>query len=347
MPTCGTQVILCDVPIRFDTYRGCSHGCEYCFAARKTDMDRVECAEGPSDLRAWIGGKRELATCWCDGQLPIHWGGLSDPFQPCEQIHQRSLKCLRVFADSKYPVVFSTKGAIVASPEYLEVLRNCSAVAQVSLVAPSYNAKEPGAPPYAERIRMVAKLASACERVIARIQPLFINAVASVCEQTLPQLRDTGCFGVTVEGYKSVTAQAGMVRLGGDHVYPLHVIRPALEDIRESAHRHGLRFYAAENRLRSMGDSLTCCGCDDLAGFEANRCNLNHLFYGGYATTPQQEKSGTGDVFAAIPQDAGSHQMCRPVPFARLMEEMAKVRPLREMMGVEQVAEQMGLFAPP
>ena len=27
---CGSQIILCNLPVRFDTYRGCSHGCIYC-----------------------------------------------------------------------------------------------------------------------------------------------------------------------------------------------------------------------------------------------------------------------------------------------------------------------------
>ena len=29
---CGSQIILCNLPVRFDTYRGCSHGCRYCYA---------------------------------------------------------------------------------------------------------------------------------------------------------------------------------------------------------------------------------------------------------------------------------------------------------------------------
>lgn len=32
---CGSQIILCNLPVRFDTYRGCSHGCRYCFAQKK------------------------------------------------------------------------------------------------------------------------------------------------------------------------------------------------------------------------------------------------------------------------------------------------------------------------
>lgn len=29
---CGSQAVLCEYPIRFDTFTGCSHGCKYCYA---------------------------------------------------------------------------------------------------------------------------------------------------------------------------------------------------------------------------------------------------------------------------------------------------------------------------
>lgn len=38
MPEYGSQIVLCDLPIRFDTYKGCSHNCKYCFVQRKKDM---------------------------------------------------------------------------------------------------------------------------------------------------------------------------------------------------------------------------------------------------------------------------------------------------------------------
>ena len=38
MPNCGSQIILCHLPIRFDTYEGCSHLCSYCFVQRKADV---------------------------------------------------------------------------------------------------------------------------------------------------------------------------------------------------------------------------------------------------------------------------------------------------------------------
>lgn len=39
---CGSQVVLCEYPIRLDTYEGCSHDCRYCFARNKRDIAAVK-----------------------------------------------------------------------------------------------------------------------------------------------------------------------------------------------------------------------------------------------------------------------------------------------------------------
>lgn len=82
---CGSQIILCNLPVRFDTYRGCSHGCRYCFAQKKNDISHIERDESVDGLRSFIEGKRGNETEWCDWNIPIHWGGMSDPFQPVEK----------------------------------------------------------------------------------------------------------------------------------------------------------------------------------------------------------------------------------------------------------------------
>lgn len=56
MPNCGSQCWLCDMPIRFDTYKGCTHGCKYCFVQRngKYDISKVQKGEGVKALLSWI-----------------------------------------------------------------------------------------------------------------------------------------------------------------------------------------------------------------------------------------------------------------------------------------------------
>jgi len=50
MPACGSQVVLCSLPVRFDTYRGCGHACAYCFAGRKCRLTNIAGGEGVKAL---------------------------------------------------------------------------------------------------------------------------------------------------------------------------------------------------------------------------------------------------------------------------------------------------------
>lgn len=80
-------------------------------------MFRATAGEGVKALRDWIAGKRTSETNWCDWPIPRHWGGMSDPFQPIERTERRSLGCLNVFAETGYPIVISTQGTLLASPD--------------------------------------------------------------------------------------------------------------------------------------------------------------------------------------------------------------------------------------
>lgn len=75
---CGSQIVLCNLPIRFDTYVGCSHGCRYCFVQKKNgQLEAVKKGDTVESLKAFVQGKRSGETAWCDWNIPIHWGGMS------------------------------------------------------------------------------------------------------------------------------------------------------------------------------------------------------------------------------------------------------------------------------
>lgn len=205
---CGTQVILCNLPVRFDTYKGCSHGCKYCFAQKKQNIAKIQRDETVEALRSFIEGKRGRETAWCDWNIPIHWGGMSDPFQPIEKNIRASYECLKLLAETKYPFVVSTKGKLVVDPEYLDLLAQCNCVVQVSMVCSKYDPLEPGTPPYEERLKMVATLAGRVQRVIVRIQPYMPEVFKDVMAN-IPRLADAGVYGVVVEGMKFYKAKKG------------------------------------------------------------------------------------------------------------------------------------------
>ncbi len=326
MPDCGSQVILCGLPIRFDTYRGCSHLCKYCFAQRKVELRNIKTNETVASLRAFIEGKRTQGTNWCDWSIPIHWGGLSDPFQPIEIKYKNSLECLKIFAETKYPFIVSTKGRLIVEPEYLNLIEKCNCVVQISAICNKYDKIETGAPPFDERLKMISILSKKVRRVIVRIQPYLTEAEHDVLEN-LPKFREAGAYGVIVEGMKFAKKKDGLVKVGGDFAYSKELLERHFKKIKEKAHDVGLKFYCGENRLRNLGDSMVCCGIDGLEGFKPNLYNLCNLINGDktYPTERMQEK-GTGKCFGALNQSAAGHRNIKDKSFNECMLEYYRDR---------------------
>lgn len=316
---CGSQAVLCEYPVRLDTYSGCSHGCKYCFARTKVDIEKVTMKNCAKQLRGFIEGKRNGVTKWCDWAIPLHWGGLSDPFQPVERRAGASIECLKIFAETKYPVIISTKGKLITEEPYLSILRECNAVVQVSMVCSSYDRMEPGAPSFEERLSMVARLAGNCRRVIVRAQP-YITGVKREFLSNIPRFAKAGAHGVTVEGMKFKKGKPGLVKVRGDYCYPEDLLEAHYALIRDACHDAGLAFFCAENRLRPMGDSPACCGCGDLPGFRGNRFNAVSLLNGiDCAPTERMKEVGTAMCFKAIHQSPGSSIELRKESFASQM----------------------------
>lgn len=280
---CGSQIILCNLPVRFDTYRGCSHGCRYCFAQKKNDISHIERDESVDGLRSFIEGKRGNETEWCDWNI------------------------------------------LVADPEYLDLLAQCNCVLQISMVCSKYDRLERGTPSYEERLTILKTVSARVQRTIVRIQPYMPEVFHDVMKN-IPRIAEAGAYGVIVEGMKFFKAKPGMTKIGGDFCYPLPRLRHDFEAIKAECHRYGLKFYSGENRLRAMGDSMTCCGIDGLPGFRPNEYNLCMLMNGkNPEPTEKMKEVGTGGPFKTLNQSAGSGRKIAKQSFYGLMqEELAK-----------------------
>lgn len=319
MPTCGSQIVICDLPIRFDTYFGCTHQCKYCFAVKKNyKMKDVQKNETHKRLIDFIKGKRDGYTAWCDWDIPIHWGGMSDPFQPIEKKMRESYKCLEVFKETQYPFVVSTKGKLIATDEYLDLIKQCNCVIQISLVCPEFDIIELGAPKFVERLDIIKKI-SPHKRVNVRVQPYMIEYHDSIIK-SLEKFAEAGAYGIIVEGFKFKKAKKGTVKVGGDSVYPVAALKPKFAQLKENAHKLGMKFYSGENRLRSMGDDLCCCGIDGLKGFKGNSFNVNHIINGGeFEITPAMKKPGCAMAFKSLQQGAGFYRKIKENSLKSLM----------------------------
>ena len=315
---CGSQVVLCEYPIRLDTYRGCSHGCRYCFAQDKTDISVVKPDNCVEALRRFVSGARTAQTNWCDWRIPLHWGGMSDPFQPAERGIGVSLRALEVFAETGYPFIVSTKGRLVAEEPYLSLLGRCNAVVQVSMVCSSYDRMEPGAPTFEERLGMVGRLAGRVRRVVVRAQP-YITSVRDEFIGNLGRIAEAGAWGVTLEGMKFKDAKPGLVKVRGDYCYDDETLRMHYERIKRECGRVGLHFLCAENRLRGIGESTACCGCGGIEGFEGNAYNVVSNADGRRLPTERMRQAGTASCFKAVHQYAGSSRVLAGRSFAEQM----------------------------
>jgi len=310
MPQCGSQTILCGLPVRFDTYSGCSHMCKYCFTQRKINLNNISKCESVVSLKNFIDGKRNEETNWCDWNIPIHFGGLSDPFQPYEEKYGYTLDCLKLFAETYYPFVVSSKGILITKPNYLDLLSECNCVVQISAVCSKYDILEKGAPTFIQRIKMAETLTKRVKRVNIRIQPYMTEIFKDVISN-IKLFANAGVYGIIIEGMKFVKKKTGLVKVGGDFVYPFNILEMQFKQIKAEAHRCGLKFYSGENRLRYLGDDMTCCGIDGLDGFKPNLYNVCNILNGVISQpTEKMKEVGTAACFSALEQDTlGRHKL--------------------------------------
>ena len=324
MPTTGSQCYLCDLPVHFDIYKGCSHQCQYCFAKKFKDLSDIKPNEGLQALKNFIEGKRDKTTNWCDWNIPLHIGGMSDPLQPVESTKGITYKCLQYLAETQYPFIISTKGKLLGDKKYIEVLSKCNCVVQVSLVCKSFDKLELGCPSFDERLKIIKKVSPYVKRVIIRIQP-YMHEVYNEVFNNLSLFKDAGVYGVIVEGIKLQRKKQGLVKVGGDFTYPYELIKSDFLKLKDEAHRIGLKIYAGENRIRALGDSLTCCGVDEIEGFKPNKFNLNHLVNGDkQKPTEAMTKGNTAMAFKALYQDTISTKVLKEKSFANKMLEYYK-----------------------
>lgn len=116
----GNEGSKCKYPTRLDTYGcGCGHNCSYCYAKSLLDFRGLWNPESPS-----VGDISKIAR-----QIKktpkgtvLRLGGMTDCFQPAEKLYRVTYKTIRLLNRYRVPYLIVTKSAMVADPEYLEIL---------------------------------------------------------------------------------------------------------------------------------------------------------------------------------------------------------------------------------
>lgn len=240
---------------------------------------------------------------------PFHMGGMSDPFPPLERRERVSRDTMRVLAENDYPTIISTKSELVASDEYLDVLR--SGVFQVQLSISSVDDDlmrriDLGVPPPSARIETIRRLGEAGIPTSCRIQPILPTREADALE-VLEAAADAGASHVGAEhlklpientwkGTRSLQEALGSgalrahreqgVRVGREWVLPVSQRIEMILRLREAAHRLGLTFGAADNDLLPLSDGTCCCsGADFHSNFDSHfTCNFTEAVRKGLSS---------------------------------------------------------------
>lgn len=270
----SSKFAICGLPLRADTYRGCSYGCEYCFSNNRKIME--------FDKHLRIGNipklEKQLERVLCKGALrdgnfidaliadgiTWHCGGMSDPFQPCEGRYHITAKLIELTKKHGVSVLFSTKS---------DSLRGCDPdpelhTFQLSVTGASQEL-EPNVASIEDRRQFFSMLKNSGFRVGIRVQP-FIPGVSG--PELVDMFSDADHF--TIEGLKLVPQNKEHVErvlsltgLSKDMFTQMGLLnlRPSVRaelyrPMVEALEYHAVPYSIADNDMHQLSTCKCCCG---------------------------------------------------------------------------------------
>ena len=187
-------------------YRGCEHGCIYCYARPFHEM--LGFSSG-MDFETKIMAKpnapsmllKELARPKWQAQT-IAMSGVTDCYQPIESKLKITRGCLEVFARCRQPVGIVTKNRLVLRDiDLLQELAHYNAVrvavSVTSLDPHLARVMEPRASSPSERLKTISKLRKADVPVIAMVAPIIPGINDRQIPEILSAVADTGAQSVS------------------------------------------------------------------------------------------------------------------------------------------------------
>lgn len=187
-------------------YRGCEHGCVYCFARPShaylgmspgLDFETrlVARPEAPEVLLGELAAKRYQVA-------PIAIGTNTDPYQPIEKEHQIMRGLLQVLSDVNHPVAIVTKGSLIERD--IDILADLAKrnLVRVGISVTTLDPKlsrlmEPRVPSPARHLQMIARLSEAGIPVRVMASPMIPALTDPELEAILKAGRDAGALSAS------------------------------------------------------------------------------------------------------------------------------------------------------
>lgn len=187
-------------------YRGCEHGCIYCFArpshawlglSAGLDFETklVARPEAPKVLAQELSRRAYKVA-------PIAIGTNTDPYQPIEKTQGLMRACLKVLSDFNHPVAIVTKGSLIERD--LDLLGDMAArnlvrvgVSVTTLDRDLARRMEPRVPPPARRLATITALAEAGVPVRIMTSPIIPGLTCHEIEALLAAGQAAGAQAAT------------------------------------------------------------------------------------------------------------------------------------------------------
>jgi DNA repair photolyase len=195
-----------DIPfnVSLNPYRGCEHGCIYCFARPSHSYlglspgldfeSRIFAKANAADLL-----RRELAR---PGYVPesIAIGVNTDAYQPCERERRLTREVLEVLGECNHPYGLITKSALIERDIDLiapmaEKGLACAAITITTLDGEIARTLEPRAAAPARRLRAIRTLTEAGIPVSVSVAPIIPFVTEPEIERILEAAKDAGAVG--------------------------------------------------------------------------------------------------------------------------------------------------------
>jgi DNA repair photolyase len=240
-------------------YRGCTHGCAYCYARKY--QAHLELGAG-DDFSSVIFVKRNLPAvlarelgrrAWRRESVAV--GTATDPYQPIEGHERLTRGCLEALADYETPFTLVTKGPMVVRDVDIFARAEQRAGCRVYISVPSVLDEpcarlEPGTAAPRQRLRAARQLVEAGIPVGVLMMPLVpgITTSRTSIEKTLAAIAETG----------AVFAGAGVARFDpGAREHFFSFLRMTYPDLVEGYERLYSRAHAPEPYTAAVRDVVS------------------------------------------------------------------------------------------
>ena len=272
----------CGNPFRIDTYMGCNFGCTYCFATYRTYGSKIrkDVADINQIRKMFIKAldtTEEIKTIELEllrNRVPLHLGGMSDPFQKDEWEIGITYEFLKLSKEYNYPVSISTKTAFLPE-KYFEVLDPKLHLFQFSRSFVDFEKQriwERNTPKFEDSLKLIEKLKERGFWVSIRMQPLiYLEEAKKVLLQSqhLIDFFQVEHLKITKTGKKTVREklfeklpdfEAGLYKLRRNY-YKLgtDTLKKNIEELKLIAK---IPIGCADNEIHEYSDVLNCCGLD-------------------------------------------------------------------------------------